>query len=95
MKRLSQYFLRGLVTILPLGITVYVLYVFLNWSETLAMRVIRPFVGDEVEQSFDAAVADRTARGLTVTSSFVGLREMTLAAAEFDPTTKRAKMFVK
>ena len=56
---------------------------------------IRPFVGDEVEQSFDAAVADRTARGLTVTSSFVGLREMTLAAAEFDPTTKRAEISVR
>ena len=46
MKRLSQYFFRGLVTILPLGLTAYVLYVFLNWSETLAMRAIRPFVGD-------------------------------------------------
>lgn len=46
MKRLSQYFLRGLVTILPVGITVYVLYVFLSWSEALAMRAIRPFVGE-------------------------------------------------
>ncbi|MEI6798490.1 MAG: Tim44/TimA family putative adaptor protein [Pseudomonadota bacterium] len=56
---------------------------------------IRPFVGDEVEQSFDAAVADRATRGLTVTSSFVGLREMTLAAAEFDKTTKRAEISVR
>ena len=46
MKRLSQYFLRGLVTILPVGLTVYLLYLFLTWSEDLAMRVIRPFVGD-------------------------------------------------
>ena len=46
MKRLSQYFLRGLVTILPVGLTLYLLYVFLAWSEALAMRVIRPFVGD-------------------------------------------------
>ena len=45
MKRLSQYFLRGLVTILPVGLTVYLLYLFLTWSEDLAMRVIRPFVG--------------------------------------------------
>lgn len=56
---------------------------------------IRPFVGDEVEQSFDAAVADRAMRGLAVTSSFVGLREMTLAAAEFDKTTKRAEISVR
>lgn len=46
MKRLSQYFLRGLVTILPVGLTVYLLYLFLTWSESLAMQVIRPFVGD-------------------------------------------------
>lgn len=46
MKRLSQYFLRGLVTILPVGLTLYLLYLFLTWSESLAMRVIRPFVGD-------------------------------------------------
>jgi predicted lipid-binding transport protein (Tim44 family) len=56
---------------------------------------IRPFVGDEVEQSFDAAVADRADRGLSVTSSFVGLREMTLAVAEFDQTTKRAEISVR
>ena len=56
---------------------------------------IRSFVGDEVEQSFDAAVADRADRGLSVTSSFVGLREMTLAVAEFDQTTKRAEISVR
>ncbi|MGV8985718.1 MAG: Tim44/TimA family putative adaptor protein [Cypionkella sp.] len=56
---------------------------------------IRSFVGDEVESSFDAAVADRAKRGLTVTSTFVGVRELTLAAAEYDPTTKRAEISVR
>ena len=46
MKRLSQYFLRGLVTVLPVGVTLYLLYIFLAWSEELAMWVIRPLVGD-------------------------------------------------
>ncbi len=46
MKRLSQYFLRGLVTVLPVGVTLYLLYIFLAWSEALAMWVIRPLVGD-------------------------------------------------
>ena len=46
MKRLSQYFLRGLVTILPVGVTVYLLYIFLSWSESLAMWAVRPLVGD-------------------------------------------------
>ena len=56
---------------------------------------IRPFVGDEVEASFDAAVADRAKRGLTVTSSFVGIRELALAAAEFNPVTKRAEISIR
>lgn len=45
-KYIYQYFLRGLITALPLGLTVYLLYIFLNWSETLAMLLIRPFFGD-------------------------------------------------
>ncbi len=56
---------------------------------------IRPFVGDEVEASFDAAVADRAKRGLTVTSAFVGVREMSIAEAEYDPATKRAEISVR
>ena len=46
MKRLSQYFLRGLITILPLGLTVYLLYALVAWSESLAMQFIRPIVGN-------------------------------------------------
>jgi uncharacterized membrane protein len=46
MKRIYQYFFRGLITALPLGLTVYLLYVFLSWSEALAMQLIRPFIGE-------------------------------------------------
>lgn len=46
MKRISQYFFRGLLTALPLGLTVYLLYVFLHWSETLAMQLTRPLIGE-------------------------------------------------
>ncbi|MGV8842518.1 MAG: DUF502 domain-containing protein [Pseudomonas sp.] len=46
MKRLYQYFFRGLISLLPLGLTVYVLYLFIAWVESLAMSVIRPIVGD-------------------------------------------------
>lgn len=56
---------------------------------------IRAFVGDEVENSFDTAVADRAKRGLTVTSTFVGIRELTLAVAEYNPATKRAEISVR
>lgn len=46
MKRIYQYFFRGLITALPLGLTVYLLVVFLSWSEALAMQMIRPFIGE-------------------------------------------------
>ena len=46
MKRIYQYFFRGLITALPLGLTVYLLYVFLSWSESLAMHLTRPFIGE-------------------------------------------------
>lgn len=46
MKRLSQYFFRGLITFLPLALTVYVLYLFVAWTERSAMALIRPVIGD-------------------------------------------------
>ncbi len=46
MKRLSQYFFRGLITFLPVGLTVYVLYLFVTWVEGSAMRMLRPLTGD-------------------------------------------------
>lgn len=45
-KHLYRYFFRGLLTALPLGLTVYLVYVFLSWSESLAIRLIRPFIGE-------------------------------------------------
>jgi len=46
MKRISQYFVRGLLTALPVGLTVYLLFVFLSWSETLVLQLIRPLIGE-------------------------------------------------
>jgi uncharacterized membrane protein len=46
MKRLSQYFFRGLITFLPLAITVYVLVIFITWTERTAMALLRPLTGD-------------------------------------------------
>jgi len=45
MARFYRYFFRGLITILPVGITVYLLYLFLAWSEQMALAVLRPFIG--------------------------------------------------
>jgi uncharacterized membrane protein len=46
LKRLSQYFFRGLITFLPLAITVYVLVLFVTWTERTTMAMLRPVTGD-------------------------------------------------
>jgi uncharacterized membrane protein len=46
MKRISQYFFRGLIAFLPVAITVYVLILFVTWIERSAMALIRPVTGD-------------------------------------------------
>jgi len=46
MKRLYQYFFRGLIAFLPVAITVYVLVLFVTWVERSAMALIRPITGD-------------------------------------------------
>ncbi|WP_372657527.1 DUF502 domain-containing protein [Hydrogenophaga sp.] len=46
MNRLYQYFFRGLIAILPLVLTVYVLYLLISWVESMARWAIRPLVGD-------------------------------------------------
>jgi uncharacterized membrane protein len=46
LNRLSQYFFRGLITFLPLAITVYVLVIFITWTERTAMQMLRPLTGD-------------------------------------------------
>jgi uncharacterized membrane protein len=46
MNRLYQYFFRGLIAFLPLALTVYVLYLFVSWAESLAMGMVRPLLGD-------------------------------------------------
>lgn len=45
MKRLYIYFFRGLITILPVALTVYLLYIFFAWTEAMAYGVVRTFIG--------------------------------------------------
>jgi uncharacterized membrane protein len=44
-KRLTRYFFRGLVTLLPVVLTVYLLIIFLAWMESLAYALLRPIIG--------------------------------------------------
>ncbi len=45
MTRLYKYFFRGLITVLPLALTLYLLYIFLAWTEAVALTFLRPFIG--------------------------------------------------
>lgn len=46
MKTLYQTFFKGLVAFLPLALTVYLLYLFTTWAESVAIWLIRPLFGD-------------------------------------------------
>ncbi|AZY49336.1 DUF502 domain-containing protein [Bordetella avium] len=45
-RRLYRYFFLGLITILPIALTLYLLFVFLAWTEAIALTFVRPFIGD-------------------------------------------------
>lgn len=56
---------------------------------------IRPFLSDEIEASFGEAIAARERDGLSVEATFVGIRELSLQEATFDPETREAEIAVK
>lgn len=56
---------------------------------------IRPFLADEVEASFAEVIQSRDRDGKTVEASFVGLREIALVDAEFDPITRSGEITVR
>ncbi|MEO8241634.1 MAG: Tim44/TimA family putative adaptor protein [bacterium] len=56
---------------------------------------IRPFLGDDVLNTFTTAIADRASRGLTIDSTFAGVREVTLTTASFDPVSKLGEVTVR
>lgn len=55
---------------------------------------VRGFISDELAAAFDAAIAAR-GTGNTVQANFVGIRELALAEAEFDKSTKEAELTVR
>jgi predicted lipid-binding transport protein (Tim44 family) len=56
---------------------------------------IRPFLSDDVETTFGAAIAARESEGLTVEATFVGMKELALHEATFNATTKLAEISVR
>lgn len=56
---------------------------------------IRPFLSDDVAASFAEAIAQREREGLTIEASFVGMKELALQDATFDPTTSIGEISVR
>ena len=56
---------------------------------------IRPFLSDDVEASFAEAIAQREADGLTIEASFLGIKELTLHDATFNPDSRFAEIAVR
>ncbi|WP_204112600.1 Tim44/TimA family putative adaptor protein [Shimia biformata] len=56
---------------------------------------IKPFLSDDVYESFAQVVEAREKQGLTVEAEFVGVREMTLHDAHFDGATNEGEVSVK
>lgn len=56
---------------------------------------IKPFLSDDVYESFAGVVEDREKQGLTIEADFVGLRELKLTDAEFDEDTNEGEITVR
>lgn len=56
---------------------------------------IKPFLSDEVYATFAEAVADRESKGLTIETNFIGISDLTLHEATFDPVSRLAEISVR
>ena len=56
---------------------------------------VRPFLSDDVAEAFQSVIDERADKGLTVEATFVGLREVTLAAAAFDEAEQLGEITVR
>ena len=56
---------------------------------------IKAFISEDVYDAFAGVVDDRKAKGLTIDATFIGISDMTLAAAEFDEASKEAEISVR
>ena len=59
------------------------------------MDRIKPFLAPDVFETFSEAVAQREKDGLRIESTFIGLREMVLHEATFDPGSREADISVR
>lgn len=56
---------------------------------------IKPFLSEDVYEAFASVVADRQAKGLTIDSQFIGLREIQIIDADLDRATDEAEIKIR
>ena len=56
---------------------------------------VRPFLSEEVETSFAEVINARNRDGRTVEANFVGLREIAVSAAEYDPGSREGEITLR
>lgn len=59
------------------------------------MAQIKPFLSDDVYETFASVVEARETQGLSVEANFVGVRELKLEEAVFDTATREGEITVK
>lgn len=59
------------------------------------LEPVAPFLAPEVHDAFAAGIAQRRDQGLSVEANFVGIRELTLVGAEFNPGSDLGEITVR
>jgi predicted lipid-binding transport protein (Tim44 family) len=56
---------------------------------------LRPFLADDVMETFEEVIRNREEQGLSIDANFVGVRELALQDASFDRTDNMAEVTVR
>lgn len=59
------------------------------------LGAIKPFLSADVFETFSNAVAQRQTEGLSVETNFIGVRELALQEAEFDPASREGNISIR
>ena len=59
------------------------------------MDELRPFLSDELYETFAEGIRSRAEQGLTIEAEFVGVRELNLVDATFDEATRIGEVTIK
>ncbi len=56
---------------------------------------IKPFLADDIFETFEEVVAARKQQGLTIEAEFIGVREVKIVGANFDEDTQEAEIAIR